>query len=69
MARPIHREVWVDLTGKTDTMVIIGHVQHAMRRVAVSEDDIYEFRREAVKAPNLAGVLAVCRKWVEVTNE
>lgn len=66
--RKRHREVWVDLYGKTDRMVIVGRVTQAMRRVAVGEEDVEEFRREAHRTKTHEELMEVVERWVEVSR-
>jgi len=69
MARKLHPEVWVDLNGTEDRMVIVGRVTNAMRVRAVPDSRIQEFREQTYKMKNLDDLLALCRRWVEVTRD
>lgn len=69
MATVRHREVWVDLNNTDDHFVIVGRVVHAMRTASVGDDEVEEFRREAHQQETIDDLIAVCRKWVEVTRD
>jgi hypothetical protein len=69
MAKPKHREVWVNLNGAKDFFVILGRVQHAMRKSALPESEIEEFREQARKTKTIPEMIDLCRQWVEVTYD
>lgn len=63
-----HKEIWVNLEGKSDRLAIIGTVAHAMRHTALPEGEVEEFREEAHKTKTLDDLFAVCEQWVRVTR-
>lgn len=63
-----HKEVWVNLTDKNDRNTIVGTVAHALRRSALPESEVDEFREEAHKTPDLESLFQLCERWVRVTR-
>lgn len=61
-----HPEVTVSLVGKDgNAFSIIGAVGHALRAAKVSQEEIDEFKSEAM-AGDYDNLLRTCMKWVNV---
>lgn len=61
-----HPEIEVELVGHDgNAHMIIGKVAQALWRAGVSQEEISEFRTEAMSG-NYDNVLQTCMKWVDV---
>jgi hypothetical protein len=66
MTAPMHPEITVKLVGGDgNAFAIIGSVVRAMRAAKLPEDEIKQFRDEAMSG-DYDRLLQTCIKWVEV---
>ena len=62
-----YQNMKVALTGEDgNAFSILGHIQKAMRRAKVPEDEIRAFMEEATKG-DYDNLLRTCMEWVDVS--